>query len=409
MLKSSGVFIMGSIVVAAAVAQGAEFEVHPSLTVSEEYTDNVFESRTNRLSDFITRALPGVSLSYKAPAFTGDLNYQLDYRHYAKKRRDDEITHLLAAKGYLVAVNNLLYLDVTDDYQRVSLDVARDVSKESLFLNQSDRNVVAASPYFKLNLTDRTLLKTGYRFVDTRYFDSPAINKMDHIGFAELTHALSQGLELTAGYTFTRELANNDNFNQHLAFGGFRYEYAEKSFLFAQGGNSWTRYDHSDQRLSSAFWNAGITHQVDTVTATVTTGKHYVEDPLRNIVQETFVTGTLEKRFKNGLVSIAPIYSEFKQTETGSMRTKKYGGTARGQCELSSDLSGTLSFTAEKYEQPQQGSYTRRLLASAGLSYLLAEQLTLSLSYYYADYYSPGIATDNYHVNRGIVEIRKVF
>ena len=156
-----------SILSVTTVAQGAEFEVHPSLAVSEEFTDNVFETPTNRISDYITRVLPGIALSYRAPALTGDLNYVFDYRHYARNTRGDETTHELSAKGHLTAVENFMFLDVSDEYQRVSLDVTRDVTKESLFLNQSDRNVATVSPYLTFNPTERILVKTGYRFIDT--------------------------------------------------------------------------------------------------------------------------------------------------------------------------------------------------------------------------------------------------
>lgn len=81
----------------------------------------------------------------------------------------------------------------------------------------------------------------------------------------------------------------------------------------------------------------------------------------------------------------------------------------RGQYEFVTDLNGSISFTAEKYEQPLLGSYTRRFLVDSRLSYLLAEQLSVSLGYVYSDYYSPGILTDNRHVNRVMVELKKTF
>ncbi len=392
----------------ASLANGAEFELHPSITVSQEYTDNVFETTSNRESDYITRALPGLSMLYRASAMTGDLNYQFDYRHYAKKNHTDEFTHLLAAKGHVIAIKDLFFLDMHDDFQRVSLDATRDLHQESLFLNQSDRNVATAEPYVMLHPSERSTFKLAYRFTDTHYFDSPAINKTDHIGMAEATYALTSQLDLTAGYSFTRELSDVDNFNQHQGYGGFRYEYADKSYLFAQGGNTWTNYQKG-RRLNSSFWNAGIKHQAATVTASVTTGKHYIEDPLRNILQETFVSGTLEKRFNSGSVSISPVFSEYVNTDTDRLQTRKYGATAQGQYEFGASLSGTAAFTAEKYEQPLLGSYTRRFLASTSLSYLIADQLTLTLAYTYVDYYSPGIAADNRHINRGIIELKKVF
>lgn len=388
--------------------QGAEFKLHPSIAVSEEFTDNVFETNTNRSSDFITRILPGLTASYRAPALNGDLGYVFDYRYYARKNRGDEITHVLSAKGHLTAVEDFLYLDVSDEYQRVSLDATRDVTRESLFVDQSDRNVVTASPFFTFNPSERISVKPGYRFIDTRYFSSLGVDKTDHVAFLNMTYELMKRWSLTADYTFIRELAAIDNFSQHQALAGFRYEYAEKSFLFAQAGKTSIKYDRG-QSYSSILWNAGITHVFDTVTGTVTTGVKYNEDPLRNIVQESFVSGILEKRFNRGGFSFSPMYSEYVLTETDTLQTRKYGATVRGQYEFTADLNGNLGFTLEKYEQPLFGSYTRRFQADSGLNYLLSRQLTATLTYIYVDSYSPDIAYDNRQVNRAMIEIKKIF
>lgn len=404
-LRGATFFSIMSIVT---VAQGAEFELHPSVAVNEEYTDNVFETNTNRTSEYITRTLPGLTASYKAPALNADLNYVFDYRHYSRKNHEDEIAHSLSTKAHLTAVENLLFLDVSDEYQRVSLDVTRDVTRESLFVNQSDRNVVTASPYFTLHPTERIMLKPGYRFIDTRYFGSSGYDKTDHIAFLNMTYELSKRWFLTVDYTFFRETAVIDNLSQHQILGGFRYEYADKSFVFAQAGNSWTSYD-SGQRLNNIVWNAGLTHVFGTVTGTVITGVRYNEDPLSNIMKESFVAGSLGMRLERGSLSFSPMYSEYVLTKTDTLQTKKYGATASGQYEFNADLNGKLAFTAEKYEQPLLGSYTRRFQADSSLSYLLAKQLVVSLSYVYAGYYSPGIAYDNRHVNRAMIEIKKTF
>ena len=408
MVNALRIIVLLSFIAVASSVYGAEFTAVPSVAVSEEYTDNVFDSSTNRMSDFITHALPGLVMSYKAPAFNGDISYLFDYRNYARKSRGDEIAHALSAKGQLIAVKDLLFLDVTDDFHRVSLDITRDVTRESLFFSQSDRNVVSAAPYLMLRPTDRMQVKVGYRFIDTRYFDSPAIDKTDHIGSLDASYELMKHFSLTASYSYTRELSAIDNFNQHYALGGFRYEYTDTSFVFAQAGNSWTTYE-SGSSVNSMLWNVGVTHVFDTVTASLTTGVKFNEDPLRNILQETFVTALLEKRLKYGSLSLMPSYSEYVLTKTDILQTKRYGATTRGQYEFNSDLNATLAFTAEKFEQPLLGSYTRRFVLDSGLSYLLAKQLTLTFSYIYADYSSPEIAADNRHVNRVVVEIKKTF
>ena len=404
-LRASGLFI---VLLAANMAQAAEFEAHPSLAVSEEFTDNVLESNTNRISDYITRVQPGIAITYKAPILTGDLSYVFDYRNYAKNNHDDEIAHALSAKAELIPVKDFLFLEASDEYQRVSLDATRDTSKESLFVNQVDRNIVTASPYFIFRPTLRMRLKTGYRFIDTRYFKSIAIDKTNHIGYLDMAYEVSKRFSLTADYTFTRETADVDNYSQHQALGGFRYEYSDKSFLFAQAGNAWTRYD-SRQRLNNLIWNAGITQVFNTVTCTVITGVKYDEDPLRIIMQESFVSGIIVKNLTRGSLSFSPGYSEYVLTKSNILQTKKYGATVHGQYDFTADFSGGLSVTGEKFEQPLLGSYTRRVIVDSSLSYLLARQLSLSLNYIYVDYYSPKIVTDNRHINRAIIEIKKTF
>jgi len=400
-----GVF---ALLVLAGAAQGAEIGFHPSLAVSEEYTDNVFETSTNRVGDYITRAMPGVAFSLKAPILDASLNYTFDYRNYARKSVEDEYTHVLEANGHLTAVENLLFLDVSDNYKRVSLDVTRDVSKESLFLNQADQNIATASPYLTLRPGQQTTIKTGYRFVDIRYIDSPGIDKMNHIGFLELSYEITPKWSATGGYTFTKEQSVIDGFSQHQAYGGFRHEYADKSFIFAQLGNSWTKYK-SGSRTSNIYWNAGASHAFDTVTATLNTGVRFDEDPLLNVTRESYVTGNLVKQLNGGSLGLSLNYSEFNASESNSLKTRQYGGTLSGNIEFSSFLKGNLSFSADKYDLRQLGSYTRRFLVDSGLNYLLTKQLTLALNYIFVDYYSPDIATDNRRVNRAMLEIRMTF
>ncbi len=400
----------------ATFAHGAEFEIHPSFAVSEGFTDNVFETRTNRSSDYITQTLPGLAMSYKAPALTLNINYVFDYQHYARNTIPDDIAHSLSETGHLTAVKNLLFLDVNDEYQRVSLDVTRDVTKESLFVDQSDRNVVTASPYLMFNPVERIKVKAGYRFIDVRYFGIPVgtsvgtfeVDKTDHVAFMNMSYELSKRWSLTTDYTFARETSVIGNFSQHQVLGGFRYEYSDKSFVFAQVGNTWISYDNG-QGLNKSIWNAGFTHAFDTVTGTVTTGVRYDEDPLSNIIQESFVAGSLEKRFNRGSLSFSPRYSEFVLANIDTLQTKVFGATVQGKYEFTADLDGSLGFTAERYDQPLLGSYTRRFQVDSRLGYRLAKQLTASLSYIYTDYYSPGIFEDNRNVSRAIIEIKKTF
>ena len=389
-------------------AHGAEFEVHPSVAASEEYNDNVFDTRDNRVTDYITHAMPSVTLSYKGPRMTADINYMYDFMYYAKGSHGTDSNHTLGAFANLNLVDGLLFLDVSDNYQRVSLDVTRDVTKETLFVNQSDRNVGTVSPYLLFHPTQLINVKTGYRYIDTRYFDSLGVDKTDHIGFMDASYELTPQLSATFSYNYTFEDSTSNDYNLHQASGGFRYEYADKSFLFAQGGYTWINYE-TGRRLDNSFWSAGLSHNFDTSTVNLTTGIRYDEDPLANITKEQYVNGSFDQQLDNGSVGLSLYYSEFGLPDTDILQTRKYGGVVRGNYQLSQDLSCRASFTAEKYDNVILDTYTRMMLAEAGLSYSMGHELTIALNYTYADYYSPAIFADNKHVNRAILQIRKAF
>lgn len=396
------------VLVLTGAAGAAEFEIHPSLTVGEEYTDNVFETRDNRVGDYITRVLPGAALKYRAPLWDWDIGYMFDYRYYARGSRDEDTTHNLAAKGLVRVVDEFAFIDLSDTYSRVSLDVTRDTSQESLFVNQSDQNTFAASPYLLWRLGSQARLKTGYRYMNTWYRSPSGVDKTDQGAFAEVTHEFSPKASVAAGYSFTHRDTDINDFDKHDAYAGGRYEYAEKSFIFAQVGYSWLRYSTASS-FSHIFWNAGITHDFDGAVASLKTSVDYTEDPLRNTTQETSYVADISKKYARGNLGLTLSYAEFEDTLTKLLLTRRYGGTVRGGYELLPKLTGTLAFTAEKYDQKELGSYTRRFLADSGLGFLAAEGLTVALTYRYIDYFSPGIVTDNKQVNRVILEVRKTF
>lgn len=144
------------------------------------------------------------------------------------------------------------------------------------------------------------------------------------------------------------------------------------------------------------------------MTGSFKTGVAYEEDPVRIATRKISHEADLGRKFARGEAGLAISYAEFEDTATKRLKTRRYGGTARTSYELLPKLTGNLAFTAERYDRKDLGSYTRRFLVDSGLSYLLAEGLTVALGYKYTNYFSPGIAVDNKQVNRVILEVRKV-
>lgn len=387
----------------------ADYELIPKISVSEEYTDNVNETVAGKREEFITRAQPGFSLKYKAPRLDLSTIYNFDYRYYAKGRKGDEYTHFLNAAGTLAMVENFLYLDASDTYKRVSLDVARDNTSESLYLNQSDQNVGRVSPYILWRYRGNSSIKTGYSYTNTWYREPSGIDKREHGASFGINHELSPGVWLTAAYEFTDADTSIEKYRRHNAYGGFRYEYAEKSFIFGQAGNTWQYYNNG-LSVNNVFWSAGLTHDFNFVVATAETRVQYTEDPLRSSIKETLYSGRLSRSFDRGSVEASVGYSEFEIIETGMLDRRRFSVSAGGKYEVVEHLTLSLGGAGERYSARSATDYPYRFTGNAGGVYALSNSLNLGLSYsYITNRYAIDESAGSRNTNRVILELTKTF
>jgi len=373
-----------------------------SLAVSEEVTDNVFETTNNKRTEYITRLQPGFTSRYEAPFWNWDLGYSFDFRNYARSSRGNEYTHNGVLKGNLTLLDNFLFLDLNDTYQRVTLDVSRNTATESsLFLNQTDQNTAAISPYLLWRLGEKGSLKTGYRYTDIRYWGD-GIERREHAGIVSLSREISSKFSLSAGYDFTHLESQPAQYNKHDLFGGFRYEFADKSFIFGKVGNSWQQFKNAGN-TSYLFWDAGVTHDMGFAVAMLETRVQSATDPLAVSTKETIYSGKLEKTMQRGMLGISSYYSEFLNTQTDSTIQRKLAIGGSGRYEILQGLTISLAATAEKYYLRTSSDFPYHLNASSGLGYSFNNDLILSLNYMYD---TKRNAIDE---AKGAIEINKVF
>ncbi|HIJ96937.1 MAG TPA: TIGR03016 family PEP-CTERM system-associated outer membrane protein [Desulfuromonadales bacterium] len=394
---------------APAAVTAADMSFKPALSVSEEFTDNVYEQVADKRSDFISHIQPGIAFTYQAPLWNWDVGYSLDYRTYARDSKGDEISHHGNLKGTTFLLDNFLYLDVGDTYSRVTLDVSRTAATESsLFLNQTDQNVAFVSPWLLFRPTAQATLKTGYRFTDTRYWGT-GIEKQEQRGFADLNYEVTQKLNLTAMYGFTHLESLPSNYNKHDISAGFRYEYADKSFVFGSVGNSWQQFDRG-RSTTFLFWNAGVNYDAGIAVVTLETWSQTTEDPLAVSTQENSYRFKVDKTLQRGTLGVTGSYSEYINTRTDTMDRKKAACGATGRYEIITDLNANLGLTAEHFSQQTDATLPWRFVATSGLSYAFKNELTLGLTYTYTTELRDLDTTDgSKQINRAILELKKVF
>lgn len=401
-------FVIACSALVAGESFAADYSLHPFVTVSEEFTDNVYERQYGREADFITRLVPGIATVYKAPFWDWDARYALDYRHYARGKRDDDLTHDLAAHGNVRLIDEFFFLDLDDKYKRVSLDVTRDNTAESLYFNQSDQNILTASPYFLWRPWQQLSFKTGYRYINTWYKSSNGVSKTDHVAFIDGSYELSTKSTVNAGFSYDHQYAETVDYDRYDAYAGSRYEFGEKSYLSGQIGNSWFSYSNGS-RVSNVFWNVELAKTFDTVKATLTTGLRFAEDPLGNLSRETFYTAAVEKTLERGSAALYGSFTKYEGNEVDHLNTEIYTLGARGTYQLVPDLTVSATFESDNFVRSYMSNSPRRFFLNSAIAYKLNDTVTLALNYLFVDYYSPTVASDNREVNRVILEMRATF
>lgn len=390
-------------------SMAADATFTPFIIVGEEFTDNVYDSSTTRKSDYITRLRPGFSSKYEAPRWKWDAAYNFDYRYYARNSKSNDHTHDASLNGNISIVENLFFLDLADTYKRVSLDLYRDSTTESLYLNQTDQNIANISPYLLWRIDSKSSLKTGYRYTDIRYFDSIGIDKQAHGAYADFTHELTEKLKLMSGYAFRHQESRLLRDDKHDISVGFRFDYAEKSFLFGTIGNSWQQFSNGDNR-QYLFWNAGITHDFKVLTATAEAKRQVTEDPQSFSTTETTYMAKLDRAFERGAVGASAAYSEYIKTQTGLFDRRRTAFGITGRYEITKDLAANIGFTGERYSVKSSNEYPYRLTGTGGLSYLLMKDLTLALNYTHIAYQNKIDTTAGGRAtNRAVLELKKTF
>lgn len=176
--------------------------VTPSLTITEEFNDNVFFTHSNKSSDFITQFTPGVVLQAQQPGFQLFSSFNFTAEIYAKNTElDNAANRLNFLTSAFYQASRSVSLTLTDNlsYNRNSNVVA--ISGVSSGREGSWSNVLA--PAVSVQLTPRTVWRVSGGYTLERFGsgnDSQNSN-IYHIGTG-FDHTLTPRLTLTAAYDF---------------------------------------------------------------------------------------------------------------------------------------------------------------------------------------------------------------
>ena len=397
----------------AAPVLARDFRFTPSISVSEEYTDNVENERGGH-TDFTTTVSPSFSSSYESGRLTGSLDYTANIRHYANGNMGDDTGHSLDGDVLFEALEDVFFIDVNDAWHQVYTNSRRgtsgtDVREGDSSSQLSQQNIFTFSPYLITPLGPRTSATTRYTFTNTSYQDTDeGQSSNSHMGAVTLDHQLTSTWSANAGGDYTlKNPGKDDELNRWHYSVGSRYEYSENSYVYGNVGQAFS--DYADTGSSSTVtWDAGIVHEIETMTVSFTTGVTFEEDPDTGEDLET----------RNYLLSVTKAYE--RTTVTGSVGYYEYENAAdedqgdnadsnsgdesqrwTPSLNISHQLSPRLGLDFQASADLMSGADGgRNYYATTTLSYQFSERFSGNVYYGLKNSFSEDDQNDNYTANR---------
>jgi len=160
------------VAVVASVAWGASgsvfpatWNVRPSISVNDTYTDNVrLAAPGQEQSDLITIVAPTVAVSANRPRLKLNANYSLQQRIYLNTTEANGHSHSLRSHGLLEVMEDHLFVDgtATMGVQNLSLTGAQGTPSVNVTGNTANVRRMTLSPYWVSRLGDWAQLRARY-------------------------------------------------------------------------------------------------------------------------------------------------------------------------------------------------------------------------------------------------------
>jgi len=254
----------------------------PSVTIREEYNDNIFLTSSNEVDDFITTVNPAISLSYTASLLTLSLDYGLVFRIFANHPELNETSPTQTQRAKLDTTlspyRDIVFVKVFDEYSRVPIDQRRQVSLDNTFVNLTDSNRFLVNPYLEYPLSGTLKTRAGYSYENVWYRSAEGDDAENHTATAGLTKAISSKLSTTLSYSYLfHRPSKTEAYDTQTVSLGMGYQLSQKLSLNGSVGETFFNYDKSERRnKASTVWQVQANyHPTDVVTLGASYGESF--------------------------------------------------------------------------------------------------------------------------------------
>jgi hypothetical protein len=347
----------------------AEYRITPTITLREEYNDNIYLER-DKESDFITYVQPALILEWETKLATLTLDFGLDYEKYARNSDEDD---LRPSQGSQLQSTFHLYkdvflLDVSDNYDRVPIDDSDKGSVGNSLVNLTDRNRLIINPYLQFQPLRHTQARFDYTYENVWYQEDDGDDAETHSYITTFTQQISARIsaDLSGGFTQYRpkdrsssalDDSGAEQYDRRNVNLGFLWQVNERLALSTNVGYSWLYYDFStdydarqygaqaDYQISSVF-TAGVAYQ-DDISASVDEGARDQQK------YSAYFAYADRSKIKLSLFTTCDDYLEINRTDDS------WGGTLDGDVPITNKKGITWLLSYTDYSEGDLQDYQR--------------------------------------------------
>jgi hypothetical protein len=387
-----------------------QFEVTPSISVNETYDDNIFLADTNKVSDYITVATPGIAMSLLREHTNLRLNYTPSFAWYADRNDLDTVRHS-AGLSFGQDLAQRLRFDLADTYLQSEdpLEDVQDVQGLRRTRNQYWTNNALGSVGYIFGTENKVTVGYGHNYIKNN--EVTLDNSEIQNPYANLAYwfDVKNGVDLTYRYTdghFWRgdNLPASDDYTEHAP--GIRYTRRFMPNSKAYVGYNYATYDFAgrlQQDFSVHEGTIGLEHSFSPEYTVAASGGYFitVNEITGNQDGPTYAA-SLTRRFARGAITVGGNggwnYGNLQQTlgvTTGF--SQYYGGYLNGAYQVLERVNvyAGASYRYDKYTLNKTDFFR----GNCGLRWGFLRYFNLALDYSYSQYHED-LGVNQYTDNR---------
>lgn len=245
-------------------AWAAQVEFHPSLSLGQQYTDNLFLTDRNPQADVISNLTPGIVLNYSAPAAEIALDYSWHYQLFRKHREEnlDRFVDVQRAQGTALFLGGRPFqLRMTGNITREALDTRDNTNPLNDLANKSTVYHLSVAPEYRWQLRPSFSLVFAYLYDRIEVIDAVEDSE-GHTGSLALEKQLSRNTLVSGRYSYLQQQTDtDDNYTQQDFTLGVTRQFGPRLSAEGQAGVSLVQYTTRGNKTSPN-WYLGLSYQL---------------------------------------------------------------------------------------------------------------------------------------------------